>query len=58
MTNLLNEEIMAIKHTMAHLRKGMSLEIDSGKRFKMEKDYKELQSILEDKLNQCEDYKG
>lgn len=58
MTNLLNEEIMAIKHTMAHLRKGMSLEIDSGRRFKMERDYKELQSILEDKLNQCGDYKG
>lgn len=58
MTNLLNEEIMAIKHTMAHLKKGMSLEIDSGKRYKMECNYNELQSILLEKLEQCEDFKG
>ena len=53
---LLNEEIMAIKHTMAHLKKGMSLESDSGKRHKMQSDYQELQGILEEKLRQCNDY--
>ena len=58
MTNLLNEEIMAIKHTMAHLKKGMSLESDSGKRHKMERSYNELQVILENKLNQCGEFKG
>lgn len=58
MTNLLNEEIMAIKHTMAHLSKGISLETDTGKKFLMQKSYRELQGILEDKLNQCEEFKG
>lgn len=58
MVNLLNEEIMAIKHTMSHLKKGMSLESDTGKRFKMQKDYYELQDILESKLNECGEYKG
>lgn len=58
MTNLLNEEICAIKCTMAHLRKGISLETDTGKKFLMEKSYKELHDILVEKLEQCEDYKG
>lgn len=58
MVNLLNEEIRAIKHTMAHLKKGMSLESDSGKRHRMENDYKELNNLLKDKLEQCGDYKG
>lgn len=56
MVTLLNEEIMAIKCTMANLKKGMSLENDSGKRHKMQTDYQELQSILEEKLSQCNDY--
>lgn len=58
MTNLLDEEIRAIKHTMAHLKKGISLERDSGKKYRMEKSYKELQEILVTKLENCEDYKG
>ena len=58
MTNLLNEEIMAIKHTMAHLNKGISLETDTGKKFLMQKSYRELQRILEEKLEQCEEFKG
>ena len=53
---LLNEEIMAIKHTMAHLKKGMSLEVDSGKKHQMQLEYQELQGILEEKLRQCDDY--
>ena len=56
MVTLLNEEIMAIKHTMANLKKGISLESDSGKRHRMQKDYQELQDILEEKLSQCNDY--
>ena len=53
---LLNEEIMAIKHTMAHLKKGMRLEDDSGKKHQMQLEYQELQGILEEKLRQCNDY--
>lgn len=58
MVNLLNEEIRAIRHTMSCLKKGMSLELDSGKRHRMENDYKELNNLLKDKLEQCGDYKG
>ena len=55
MTCLLNDEIRAIKHTMAHLKKGMSLESDSGKKHQMKKDYEDLQKILEEKLEKCND---
>ena len=55
MTNILNEEIRAIKHTIAHLNKGIVLETDSSKKEKMRKDVKELKSILMAKLNQCGD---
>ena len=58
MVNLLNEEIMAIKHTLAHLRKGVVLEPDSSKKAKMKRDIKELDKLLVDKLQQCGDYKG
>lgn len=56
--NLLNDEIRAIQHTIAHLRKGMVLEPNQSKRNKMNNDVKELEHILEEKLQQCEDYKG
>ena len=55
MTNVLNEEIRAIKHTIAHLNKGIVLEPDSSKKEKMRRDVKELKDILETKLNQCGD---
>lgn len=58
MVNLLNEEIRAIRHTMAHLKKGISLESNSGKRHQMELNYNELNNLLKDKLEQCGDYKG
>ena len=58
MTNLLNEEIMAIKHTIACLRKGEVLEPDPSKRAKMKKDIKELNIVLKEKLDQCGDYRG
>lgn len=56
--NILNEEIMAIKHTLAHLNKGMVLEPDPSKKARMKEDIKELNGLLTEKLNQCEDYKG
>ena len=56
--NLLNEEIRVIQHTISHMRRGLTLEMDQSKREKMKRDVKELECILEDKLGQCEDYKG
>lgn len=56
--NLLNQEICAIKHTIAHLRKGMVLEPNSSRKEQMRRDIKQLNDILENKLNECEDYKG
>lgn len=58
MTNLLNEEIMAIKCTMAHLRRAIPLEPDYGKKKKMENSVAELNNILEGKLKECGDFKG
>lgn len=58
MTNLLNEEIHAIKHTIEHLKKGMILEPNSSKKEKMKRDIKDLDKLLEEKLNQCSDYHG
>ena len=58
MVNLLNEEIMAIKHLMAHLEKAIPLEPDSGKKHHLKEMYKECQVELEDRLSRCEDFKG
>ena len=58
MTNLLNEEIMAIKNLMSHLEKAIPLEVDSGKKQKLKDMYNECIVELEFRLNQCEDYKG
>ena len=58
MSNLLNEEIRAIQHTINHLRMGIPLELDYGKKKKMEQDVRDLNKLLEEKLVQCEDYKG
>lgn len=57
MTNLLNEEIMAIRHTISYLKKGIALEQSQSKKEEMKKNVKELDDILQGKLNQCEDYK-
>lgn len=56
--NLLNEEIRAIKHTIAHLKKGVVLEIDTTKKEQMKRDMHDLDKLLQEKLNQCGDYKG
>ncbi len=58
MTNILNEEICAIKHTIEHMKKGMILEPDSSKREKMRRDINELNKLLEGKLEKCGDYHG
>ena len=58
MTNLLNEEIRAIQLTINHLKMGIPLELDYGKKKRMENDLKELNTILEEKLAVCEDFKG
>ena len=58
MSNLLNEEIRVIQMTITHMKRAIPLEESSGKREKMKSDCRELEKILEDKLNQCEDYKG
>ena len=56
--NILNEEISAIKHTIAHLKKGVVLETDSTKKEQMKRDIKELDNLLKDKLKQCSDFQG
>ena len=58
MTCLLNEEIRVIQMTITHMKRAIPLEADSGKREKMRCDCKELESILEEKLKVCEDFKG
>lgn len=58
MTNLLNEEIRAIQQTINHLKMAIPFELDYGKKKKLERDIKELNSILEDKLEQCEEFRG
>ena len=56
--NLLNEEIRVIQHTMSHIKRAIPLATNNGEKLKLEENYKELNSILEEKLEQCEDYKG
>ena len=58
MVNILNEEILAIKQTLAQLNKGVVLEPDVSKKEKMKRDIKVLNALLEEKLNQCGDYHG
>ncbi|WP_458456503.1 hypothetical protein [Methanobrevibacter sp.] len=58
MVNILNEEIMAIKHTLAQMHKGVVLEPDISKKEKMKRDIKELNVLLKEKLEQCGDYHG
>jgi len=58
MTNLLNEEIMAIKLYMSHLEKAIPLEQDSGVKLKLKKAWNELNELLTEKLEECGDYKG
>lgn len=56
--NLLNEEIRVIQVTMSHVKKAIPLAVDTGEKLKLQGKYDELEKILSDKLNQCEDYVG
>ena len=56
--NLLNEKIRAIQQTISHLTMAIPLEIDGGKKQRMKESLKELNALLEEKLSQCEDFKG
>ena len=56
--NLLNEEIRVIQNSMTHIRKAIPLAVDSGEKVTLQNKYKELDKILHEKLEQCEDYKG
>ena len=55
MVNLLNEEIRAIKNTIEHKRKMMTLERSSSCRQKLKNEIVELNKILEDKLRKYGD---
>ena len=56
--NLLNEEIRSIQHTINHLKMAIPLEADSGKKLKLQNECKNLQKLLESKLNECGEYHG
>ena len=56
--NILNEEIRAIKLYMSHLNKAVSLTPPTGEKVAMKKKYDELENILKEKLEQCDDYTG
>ena len=58
MTNLLNEEIMAIRNLMSHLEKAIPLETNSGRKLELKKMWNECNLELQDRLSRCEDYKG
>lgn len=58
MTNILNEEIRAIKYTIEHLKKGMVLEPDPDRKCQMKNDIKELNLLLVEKLEKCGDVNG
>jgi len=57
MSCLLNEEIMAIRNLMSHLEMAIPLELDSGRKRKLEKMHKECEVELEKRLERCGDSK-
>lgn len=56
--NLLNEEIRVIQTSMSHIKRAIPLCDSSGEQLRLENKYRELKELLEEKLNQCGDYKG
>lgn len=58
MTNLLNEEIRSIQHTMSHIKRAIPLAETTGERVRWERKYKELSEVLESKLEECGEFKG
>lgn len=57
MTCLLNEEIRSIKNTMSCLENAISLESDIGEKERLKQKHTELDKLLQNKLNECGDYK-
>ena len=58
MSNLLNEEIRVIQMYMAHLNKAIALAVDTSEKMKLKKKYRELEDVLNEKLEQSEDFRG
>lgn len=56
MTCLLNEEIRAIQNTISHLKRGIALESNQSKKEKMKNDVKELNRLLNSKLEKDTNY--
>lgn len=56
--NMLNDEIRAIRHTMAHIKRAIPLEQDSGRKLELQRMYKECENELKGRLEKCGDYKG
>ena len=55
MVNLLNEEIMAIRHTIVRKKKMMSLTPNSGHREQLKREIEELNKIYLDKVERAGD---
>ena len=56
--NVINEEIRVIQMYMAHLEKAIALAVDTSEKLKLKHKYAELEQLLNEKLGQCEDYRG
>ena len=56
--NVINEEIRVIQMYMAHLEKAIALAVDTSEKLKLKQKYAELEQLLNEKLGQCEDYRG
>lgn len=56
--NLLNEEIRVIQVSMSHIERAIPLADDDGERLRLKGKYNRLNEILQEKLNQCGDYRG
>ena len=56
MTNLHNEEIMAMRNTVSLLKKRIALESSSSKKEELKKDVKELEGLIVQRLNETSDF--
>ena len=57
MPTIQNEEIMAMRNTLAFLNKRLALEPSEGKRQELKKDVRELESMIMEKLKETSDFK-
>lgn len=56
MSNLHNEEIMAMRNTVSLLKKRIALESSSSKKEELKKDVKELEGLIVQKLGETSDF--